>query len=193
MYIKTIVDDKLFANASLDRDTIGPPGGPGPRVQIEVRCVVWDEKTGMQYVKTDVLTIDILDQDDNPPTAQGNTSIAITLPDFSEGYKLIDDNHVILKDADAVTSNQYNVRLIGDISHALRISYDTLPIEHPQYPDQAPYTAIVPRFYARKTLLPKSPYHVVLQVTDESLLEGYGANSVSQYRFYVVDTHWQTA
>lgn len=74
----------MFANASLDRDTIGPPGGPGPRVQIEVRCVVWEEKTGMQYVRTDVLTIDILDQDDNPPTAQGNTSIAITLSDFSE-------------------------------------------------------------------------------------------------------------
>lgn len=49
-----------------------------------------------------------------------------------------------------------------------------------------------PGIHARKTLLPESPYHVVLQVTDESLLEGYGANSVSQYRFYVVNTHWQT-
>lgn len=173
-----IVDDMLYANASLDRDIIGPPGGPGPRVQIQVRCVVW-EKTGIQYVLTNILTIDILDQNDNPPTAQGKTSIAITLPDFTEGYKLIDDNHVILKDADAVTSNQYSLRVIGDISNALNITYDTWPIEHPQYPDQAPYTAIVPRIYARKTLLPESPYHVVLQVTDESLLEGYGANSIN--------------
>ncbi|KAM0734995.1 Proto-oncogene tyrosine-protein kinase receptor Ret [Formica fusca] len=173
-----IVDNKLFANASLDRDIIGPPGGPGPRVQIEVRCVVW-EKNGAQHVQTDVLTINILDQDDNPPTAQGNTSIAITLPDFTEGYKLIDDNHMIVKDADVVTSNQYSIRLIGDIAHALNITYDTFPIEHPQLPNQAPYTAIVPKIYARKTLLPESPYHVVLQVTDESLLEGYGANSIN--------------
>lgn len=63
---------------------------------------------------------------------------------------------MILKDADAVTSNQYNVRLIGDISHALRITYDTLPIEHPQYPDQAPYTAIVPSEY--RALVRRCPY-----------------------------------
>lgn len=79
-----IVDDKLFANASLDRDIIGPPGGPGPHVKIQVRCVVWEEKTGIQYVQTNILTIDILDEDDNPPTVQGETSIAITLEDFSK-------------------------------------------------------------------------------------------------------------
>ncbi|XP_050459947.1 proto-oncogene tyrosine-protein kinase receptor Ret isoform X1 [Cataglyphis hispanica] len=170
--------NKLFANASLDRDIIGPPGGPGPRIQIEVRCVVW-ENTGMQHVQTNVLTIDILDQDDNPPTAQGKTSIAITLSDFPEGRKLIDENHMILTDADAVTSNQYSIRLIGDTSQALNITYDTLMIQHPRHSDRAPYTAIVPRIHARKTLLPESPYHVVLQVTDESLLKGYGANSIN--------------
>lgn len=47
--------------------------------------------------------------------------------------------------------------------------------------------------HAKKTLLPESPYHVTLQVTDESLLEGYGPNSVSSvYRLYLVNTHWQT-
>ncbi|XP_072765447.1 proto-oncogene tyrosine-protein kinase receptor Ret isoform X2 [Anoplolepis gracilipes] len=174
-----IVDGKLFANASLDRDIIGPPGGPGPRVQIQVKCVVWEQKTGMQHVQTDILTINILDQDDNPPTAQGKTSITITLPDFIEGNKLRDDNHVILKDADDVTSNQYSIRLIGDTFHALNIGHETMPIEHVKYPDQAPYTAIVPRISVGKTLLPESPYHVILQVTDESLLEGYGANSIN--------------
>jgi len=79
-----IVDGQLFANASLDRDIIGPPGGPGPHVKIQVRCVVWEEKTGMQHVQTDVLTIDVLDEDDNLPTVQGNTSIAITLQEFSK-------------------------------------------------------------------------------------------------------------
>jgi len=49
-----------------------------------VRCIVWEEKTGMQHVQTDVLTIDVLDEDDNPPTVQGETSIAITLEDFSK-------------------------------------------------------------------------------------------------------------
>jgi len=79
-----VVDGKLFANASLDRDVIGPPGGPGPHIKIQVRCVVWEEKTGMQHVQTNVFTIDVLDEDDNPPTVQGNTSIAITLQEFSK-------------------------------------------------------------------------------------------------------------
>ncbi|XP_029175598.1 proto-oncogene tyrosine-protein kinase receptor Ret [Nylanderia fulva] len=173
-----IDNGKLFANASLDRDTISSPG-PGPRVQIEVKCVVWEEKTGTQHVQSDILTIDILDQDDNPPTVQGNTSISITLPDFTEGYKLIDDNHMIFSDADAVTTNKYSVRLIGDTSQALNVTYESLPIEHHRHPNKVPYTAIFPKIYSKKTLLPESPYHVVLQVTDESLLKGHGTNSVN--------------
>lgn len=174
-----IVDDKLFANASLDRDIIGPPGGPGPHVKIQVRCVVWEEKTGIQYVQTNILTIDILDEDDNPPTVQGETSIAITLEDFSKNSRLVDGNLLVLKDADAVSSNQYSVRLLGDTSNALNMIFNILPIEHHSRPNEAPSTGIFPRIYTKKTLLPKSPYRVILQVTDESLLPGYGANSVN--------------
>lgn len=74
-----ILENKLYANASLDRDVIGPPGGPGPYVEVEVRCIVWEEKTGRQYVQTNVLTIDILDQDDNPPTVQSETTIDVDI------------------------------------------------------------------------------------------------------------------
>lgn len=174
-----VVDGKLFANASLDRDVIGPPGGPGPHVKIQVRCVVWEEKTGMQHVQTDVLTIDILDEDDNPPTVQGNTSIAITLPEFSKGSPLVNENLLVLKDADEVTSNQYSVHLLDDTSNALTVIHNVLPIEHHTRPNQAPSTGIFSKIYTKKTLLPKSPYRVVLQVTDESLLAGYGANTVN--------------
>ncbi|XP_012542287.1 proto-oncogene tyrosine-protein kinase receptor Ret [Monomorium pharaonis] len=174
-----IVDGKLFANASLDRDVIGPPpGGPGPHVKIQVRCVIWEE-TGIQYAQTEVLTIDVLDEDDNPPKAQGETSINITLEDFSKNSRLIDDNLLVLKDADAVSSNQYSVRLLNDTANALNVSYSILPIEHHKRPDQVPSTGIFPRIHTKTTLLPKSPYRVVLQVTDESLLAGYGANSVN--------------
>ncbi|XP_025989193.1 proto-oncogene tyrosine-protein kinase receptor Ret isoform X1 [Solenopsis invicta] len=168
-------DGKLFANASLDRDVIGPPGGPGPHVKVQVRCVVW-EKTGTQYVQTEVLTIDVLDEDDNPPIAQRETSIAITLKDFSKDSELVDPNLLVVKDADAVTTNQYSVRLLGDISNALSMTYNILPIEHHTRPDQVPSTGIFPRIVANRTLLPKSPYRVVLQVTDESLLAGYEPN-----------------
>lgn len=72
----------LFANASLDRDILGPPGGPGPHVKIEVNCVVW-ESNGSQYMRTKVITVDILDQNDNPPVVQGNKSIVKALPDFT--------------------------------------------------------------------------------------------------------------
>lgn len=80
-----VTDDKLFANAFLDRDVIGPPPkGPGPYMKVQVRCVIWEEKTGVQYAQTNVVHIDILDQDDNPPRVQGSTSISISLQDFTE-------------------------------------------------------------------------------------------------------------
>lgn len=78
-----VTNDALFANSSLDRDSWGPPGGPGPRVAVQVQCVVWEETTGIQYAPVKILTVDVLDQDDNPPMAQGNNSIAITLRDFT--------------------------------------------------------------------------------------------------------------
>ncbi|RLU21488.1 hypothetical protein DMN91_005861 [Ooceraea biroi] len=178
-----ILKNKLYANASLDRDTIGPPGGPGPSVDIEVRCVVWEEETGTQHIRMNVLTIDILDQDDNPPTVQGETTIDIDidinrLQDFTKGHTLVNaiGKDLILKDADTVISNQYTVRLLGDTSNALNVTYKILPIEAP---NQAPYTAILPKIYVRRTLLPTSPYRVVLQATDVSLLKGYGPNSVN--------------
>lgn len=74
----------LFSNALLDRDSLGPaPEGPGPRVVLQVQCVVWEGITGIQYAPINTLHIDILDQDDNPPMAQGNDSIAITLQEFT--------------------------------------------------------------------------------------------------------------
>lgn len=76
-------DNMLFAKESLDRDILGPPGGPGPSIDIEVNCLVWENNTGTQYSRTNLLTVDILDQDDNPPVVQGNSNIAITLQDFT--------------------------------------------------------------------------------------------------------------
>lgn len=37
----------------------------------------------MQYAPIDTLHIDVLDQDDNPPMAQGNHSIDVILPEFT--------------------------------------------------------------------------------------------------------------
>ncbi|KAL6260698.1 hypothetical protein P5V15_008221 [Pogonomyrmex californicus] len=175
-----VIDDKLYANASLDRDVIASyPRGPGPRIKVEVRCVVYEENTGLQHVQTDVLTINILDEDDNPPIAQNKTSISIQLQDFSKDHRLVDQNLLLLKDADELTSNKYDVRLLDDTFNALTVDPIILPIEHPTLLDQAPSTGIFPQIFAKKTLLPKSPYRVTLQVTDESLLAGHGANSVN--------------
>ncbi|XP_076183798.1 protein kinase receptor Ret oncogene isoform X2 [Ptiloglossa arizonensis] len=171
-----VANDTLFANASLDRDALGPPGGPGPRVAVQVQCVVWEGTTGYQYAPIKVLDVDILDQDDNAPMAQGNDSITIALRDFRAGDKLVDDNKLILKDADAVSSNRYVVRILGDVHEALNVTYNTLPIEAPK---GVPYTAILTRISAKTTLLPKSPYRVTLQVKDVSLLPGYGENTLN--------------
>ncbi|CAL7948028.1 unnamed protein product [Xylocopa violacea] len=171
-------NDTLFANAFLDRDAMGPPpGGPGPRVTVQVQCVVWEEVTGIQYAPIDTLDVDILDQDDNPPIAQGNDdSIAITLGEFVTGDKLVDDNKLILKDPDAESSNRYTVRVLGDTYNALNVTYKTLPIETSEV---IPYTAIFTRISAKTTLLPKSPYRVTLQVKDDTLIAGYGEKTLN--------------
>ncbi|KAF3427350.1 hypothetical protein E2986_12135 [Frieseomelitta varia] len=159
------------------KDSLGPaPGGPGPRVAVQVQCVVWEEITGVQYAPIDTLRIDVLDQDDNPPMAQGNDSVDVSLGEFTAGDKLVDDNKLILKDADTEYSNRYNVVIHGDTHNAFNISYNTLPIEGSE---GIPYTAIFMKIFAKTTLLPKSPYRVILQVKDESLIAGYGENTLN--------------
>lgn len=37
----------------------------------------------MQYAPINTLHVDVLDQDDNPPMAQGNHSIDVILPEFT--------------------------------------------------------------------------------------------------------------
>lgn len=51
----------------------------------------------------------------------------------------MDDNKLILKDADAESSNRYSVRMLGDAHDAFNVSHNTLPIEVPR---GIPYTAI---------------------------------------------------
>ncbi|XP_043274472.1 proto-oncogene tyrosine-protein kinase receptor Ret [Venturia canescens] len=172
-----ILDDELYSNASLDRDTSKFPGGPGPRITVAVRCVVWDGNTGIQHVRDSNINVNVLDEDDNPPIAQINKTIQILLSDFSAGHRL-DSNELVFKDADSITSNRYVARILGDTENALNITYDTMSVEHYARPEP-PSTAIYARIFARTTLLPKSPYKVILQVTDESLLPGYGKKSVN--------------
>jgi len=64
-----------------------------------------------------------------------------------QGSPLATENLLVLRDADAVTSNQYSIRLLNDTSNALNIVYNILPIEHHLRPDQAPSTAIFPGKY----------------------------------------------
>lgn len=51
----------------------------------------------------------------------------------------MDDNNLILKDADAKSSNRYTVRILGDAHDALNVTYNTVLIEAPK---GIPYTAI---------------------------------------------------
>lgn len=66
---------------------------------------------------------------------------------MSQGARLVDENLLLLKDADMATSNQYNIRLLDDTFNALNVTYDILPIDHPKLPNQVPSTAILPSEY----------------------------------------------
>jgi hypothetical protein len=70
--------------------------------------------------------------------------------------ELVDPNLLVVKDADAVTTNQYSVRLLGDISNALSMTYNILPIEHHTRPDQVPSTGIFPSKYRALVRAPPS-------------------------------------
>lgn len=58
---------------------------------------------------------------------------------YWQGDKLVDDNKLILKDADTESSNRYTIRILGDTNDALNFTYNTLPIEASK---GVPYTAI---------------------------------------------------
>jgi hypothetical protein len=63
---------------------LSPPKGTGPRADINVRCVIWENITGNQYTIDKVLSIDVLDQNDNPPIPQTNENVEIHLKDFTQ-------------------------------------------------------------------------------------------------------------
>ncbi|XP_058807437.1 uncharacterized protein LOC131673446 isoform X2 [Phymastichus coffea] len=171
-----LLDNKLYSNESLDRDTLNPPKGIGPSAHINVRCVIWEENTGIQYTIERVLSIDILDQNDNPPISQTSEIVEIQLKDFVQGDRL-DEKDLLINDADDINTNSYSVTLLDDVYNILNLTYDIIPIDNPKRPDYPPYTTIFAKLFARTKILPKSPYRVILQVKDESLLPGYG-NSV---------------
>ena len=54
----------------------------------------------------------------------------------------LDDNDLMVKDADSTSSNHYSVRILGDTHNALNITYDTMHIEHPKLPENPASTAI---------------------------------------------------
>ncbi|XP_015604148.1 proto-oncogene tyrosine-protein kinase receptor Ret isoform X2 [Cephus cinctus] len=189
-YFHTI-DDVIYSNASLDRDSQHLPGGPGPRADVKVRCVAWDGETGIQYVVERKLSIDILDQDDNPPMIQTENNVEIRLGDFTAGDRL-DNYELMVTDADAITSNQYTVELLEDVHNALNITYNILQVDNPKEPEAPDSSVILTRIYARTTLLPKSPYKVILQLRDETLLPGYGEKSVNISLSFVGPQHHRT-
>lgn len=72
----------------MDRDTVDYPGGPGAHVEVQVKCIVRNEQSGVEYTHETNLDIDILDLDDNPPIAQISNSVEITLRDFTAVNKI---------------------------------------------------------------------------------------------------------
>ncbi|KAF7996198.1 hypothetical protein HCN44_001830 [Aphidius gifuensis] len=185
-YFYILNNGEFYANAMLDRDS----QYPGPNIDIEIRCLVYDETTGQQFIHQNNINVDILDIDDNPPIAQTNTTITIHLKDFTTGDRL-DDNELILKDADSTSSNVYNVKILEDVDDALDITFSTMAVEH-SIITEPPSTLIFARIYSKTTLLPKSPYKVILQATDETLAPGKGEKTVNITLLFVGPQHHQT-
>lgn len=48
---------------------------------------------------------------------------------LEQGARLIDPNDLLVRDADAVSVNQYNVRLLGDVDNVLKFTYDLVDID----------------------------------------------------------------
>lgn len=85
---------------------------------------------------------------------------------FRQGDKLVDDNNLILKDADEKSSNNYTVRILGDAHDALNVTYNTLPIE---LLNGVPYTAILTSESVPCLVLLSTSFSFILQLADPSL------------------------
>lgn len=83
-----IINENFYSKPLLDRDTVDYPGGPGAHVEVQVKCIVRNEQSGVEYTHETNLDIDILDLDDNPPIAQISNSVEITLRDFTAVNKI---------------------------------------------------------------------------------------------------------
>ncbi|XP_044595521.1 proto-oncogene tyrosine-protein kinase receptor Ret isoform X2 [Cotesia glomerata] len=186
-----IINESFYSKPLLDRDTVDYPGGPGAHVEVQVKCIVRNEQSGAEYTHETNLDIDILDLDDNPPIAQISNNVEITLRDFTANTRL-DENDLMVKDADSNASNTYTVKILGDVHNALYITYDAISVDYTN-PEIPPTTAIYTRVFSRTTLLPKSPYKVILQVTDESLIPGRGEKSVNITLSFIGPQHHLTS
>lgn len=83
------MDDKLFAQEVLDRDSLAPPKGAGSKIYAGVRCIIRNSEVNAEFKVDKTITVDILDQDDNPPVLQsGKTNYKIKLQEFSAVSKL---------------------------------------------------------------------------------------------------------
>lgn len=58
----------------------------------------------------------------------------------------MDNNDLMVVDADSAGPNIYNVRILEDNLRALNMTYDTLPVERPNQPEVPSSTAV----YSRK-------------------------------------------
>lgn len=69
----------------MDRDKFSTKigEGPGPHVDVHVICVVWHAKSGDQRTLNGTLSVDVLDENDNPPIPQSELFIDKELTVFN--------------------------------------------------------------------------------------------------------------
>lgn len=105
---------ELWSKAQLDRDVLynasaaGPQRGPGPHVQLSMTC-----RTSWGSTEHRVLTVHVLDEDDNAPVLEKDEKLEFN---FSTESALARGAHILVKDMDSRAVNRFSELQVADPS-----------------------------------------------------------------------------
>ncbi|XP_059619211.1 uncharacterized protein LOC132263457 [Phlebotomus argentipes] len=154
----------LMRISPLDHDTLNP----GPTISPHVQCSVTTASHALSETFNRVLTVNILDRNDNPPQRQDDHRITIDIsdPHFTKGRQVGSQN-VIFLDGDSLQVNgKMTYEILNDTLEMLKPDCKGYEADH-----REPKTSVIncKLIFARDGILRKSPYCIILRARDASL------------------------
>ncbi|GAB0089421.1 uncharacterized protein DMENIID0001_039590 [Sergentomyia squamirostris] len=154
----------LMRISPLDHDTLNP----GPEITPQVECTVTTGTQSTPQTFTKILTVDVIDRNDNPPERQDDHRVTINIsdPHFTKGRQ-VGSKNVIFLDEDSLKVNaKIKYEILNDTLEMLKPDCKGYEADH-----RGLKTSVIncKLLFARDGILRKSPYCIILRAKDPTL------------------------